>query len=110
LSEDAEPRSADSSSGSVSAARTVAAMMAGATAVMWAEAAIRFLLTKNPSVLWNLVLPEKTGDVAAIWLVAVLIGLVAFCLAYLLFRRKRRIGSLKLWTIILLLSVILRYL
>jgi hypothetical protein len=86
-----------------------AALMAGGTAVMWAEVVVRYLMTGSFDYR-NLILPEKSGDVLAIWLAALAVGVVVSVIAYLSFRRGRRVGSLRAWIAILLISAFLQYL
>ena len=89
---------------------TLAALMAGITAFSWAEAIIRFLATNATLLNLTFILPERVGDVVAIWAAALLVGLAVFVAAYFLFRRRRGLGSIRAWTMILLVSLILRYL
>jgi ABC-type nickel/cobalt efflux system permease component RcnA len=84
--------------------------MAGIAAVMWAQAIIRYLAANMSLEFWNLVLPEKTAYVLEIWLASISMGLVVFVAANLLFRKRKRVGSVRVWLAILLVSSILRYL
>jgi len=86
----------------------VAALMAGATAVMWAQVPVRYLVAGTFDIL-NLLLPEKSGDVLEIWLISLLVGIVVFLVAYPLFRRRRKVASIRAWTAVLLVSALLRY-
>lgn len=85
----------------------IAATFAAGTAYMWAEAVIRALATNTTLGGWYFIYPERTGDVVAIWVTAVVASLVVFLLSYALFRGKPRVGSLRLWTAIFTISVIL---
>jgi hypothetical protein len=89
---------------------TVASVLAGITAVLWAQAIIRYLTANMTIEFWNLIFPEKTADVLAIWLVSIIIGLAVFGAANLLFRKIKRVSSVRVWIVILLASAILRYL
>jgi LPXTG-motif cell wall-anchored protein len=111
LTAETEPEVADKPSGSsLNASPTVASILAGIAAVMWAQTVIRYLAANMTLEFWNLILPEKTADVVAIWLASVVIGLVVLAAAYLLFRKRKRVGSVRVWIAILLVSAILRYL
>ena len=111
LTAENKPKAADKPSwSSLGASPAVASVMAGIAAVMWTEAIIRYVAANNSLLYWNLILPEKTSDVVAIWLAAIVVGVVVFAACSVLFRKRRRVGSVKLWTAILLVSAILRYL
>ena len=111
MTAETEPEAADKLSGSsLGASPRVASILAGITAVMWAQAIIRYLAANMSLEFSNLILPEKTADVVAIWLASIIIGLVVLVAAYLLFRKRRRVGTVRVWIAILLVSAILRYL
>jgi uncharacterized membrane protein YeaQ/YmgE (transglycosylase-associated protein family) len=111
LTAETKPEAADKPSGSsLNASPTVASILAGITAAMWAQTIIRYLAANMTIEFQNLILPEKTTDVVAIWLASIIIGLVVFVAANLLFRKRKRVGSVRVWIAILLVSSILRYL
>ena len=87
----------------------LASLMAGGIAFMWAEVVIRYIVTGGFEP-WNLILPEKVGDVVVIWLAGLAVGLVVFGLAYFLWRGKKRVGALRAWMAALLVSAFLQYL
>lgn len=95
------------SGSSLGASPIVAAMMAGGTAYAWAEAIIRYLATNTPVGGWYMLYAARDGDIVAMWLTAIVAGLAVFTLAYLVFRKKSSVGSLRMWTIILAVSLIL---
>jgi hypothetical protein len=109
LTADTERTGADEAAKPMSAGPTVAAFMAGATAFMWTEAIVRYLVTRVSLLNWYLIFPERVGDVVAIWLIAVIAGLVVFAVARMLFRGRQRVGSLRMWTALLVISLFLRY-
>ena len=81
--------------------------MAGGTAYAWAEAIIRYLGTNTSLGNWYFVFPARDGDIVAMWLTAMVAGLVVFAASYLVFRRRASIGSLRMWTVILAISLII---
>lgn len=85
----------------------VAAMMAGGVAYSWAEAAIRYLATNTPLGIWYFAFPARDGDIVAMWLTAVIAGLAVFAVSYLVLRKKPAAGSLRMWTVIFALTLIL---
>ena len=92
---------------SFGASPVVAATYAAGIAYMWGEAAIRFLATNTALGGWYFLYPMRTGDVAAIWLTGIIASLVVFVVAYALFKGKTRVGSLWVWTAILVISTII---
>jgi hypothetical protein len=86
----------------------VAAVYASGIAYMWLEAAFRIAFTYSPNfnnlwMLWN----GRVGDIAALWLTISGVSLVSFFgLGYVLFRGRPRVGSILVWTIALVVSVI----
>jgi hypothetical protein len=83
-----------------------AAGYAGGVAYMWGEAVLRYLWTNTSLGNWFLY-PQRTGDVSAIWLFSVVISLTGFVLFYGLFRKRQRVGTIKIWTILLVASAII---
>lgn len=84
----------------------VAAMMIGGTAYAWAEAIIRYLATNTSLGAWYVIFPARDGDIVAMWVTAIVAGLVFFAASYVIFRNKSRVGSLRMWTVILAVSLI----
>ncbi|HZY47207.1 MAG TPA: LPXTG cell wall anchor domain-containing protein [Candidatus Bathyarchaeia archaeon] len=82
-----------------------AAGYAAGVAYLWGEAVLRYLWTNTSLTNWFLY-NARTGDVAAIWLFSVIISLLGFALVFVLFRKRERFGSIKLWTIMLVVSAI----
>jgi integral membrane sensor domain MASE1 len=73
---------------------------------LWGEAVARYLWTNTS--LGNVYLYNaRTGDVSAIWLLSVISAVIGFGLFYGLFRKRERIGSITLWTAILVVSAII---
>ncbi|MDV3277108.1 MAG: hypothetical protein LYZ69_01405 [Nitrososphaerales archaeon] len=73
---------------------------------LWGEAVLRYLWTNTSLGSWYLY-TQRTGDVAVIWLFSVVISLVGFVSVYVLFRRKERVGSITLWTALVVVSAII---
>ena len=74
---------------------------------VWTQAILRLLGTFNalPAsfTLWQ----DRAGDIAAMWLVMSVVALVVFfVVGYVVFRGRSRVGSIKLWTILLIVSAI----
>jgi LPXTG-motif cell wall-anchored protein len=85
-----------------------AAFLAGIV-YMWGEALFRLAFTYNANfdafwVLWN----GRVGDIAAMWLtISGVAAVIVFPLGYLFFRRRTHLGSIQVWTIVLILSAII---
>ncbi len=91
---------------SVRATPLIAAAYVAALAYVWMEAFLRYFAT-NTTLLANLVLfNARDGDIAAMWLTMGIVAAVAFGIAFLAFRRKASVGSLTLWTVLLIVSAI----
>src|SRR5438876_852614 len=80
----------------------VAAGFLAGIVYMWVEALFRLLFTNNANfdavyVLWQ----ARVGDIAAIWLVSLI---VFFVFGFLVFRGRSRVGSIWFWTILLIIS------
>lgn len=86
----------------------VAAAYTAGIVYMWLEAALRIAFTYNANFdslwsLWN----GRVGDIAAMWLTISGLSLVAFFgLAHWLFKGRSHVGTIKWWTIALIVSVI----
>jgi hypothetical protein len=86
----------------------VAAAYAAGIVYMWGEAAFRIAFTNFPDFnaayqLWN----GRVGDIAAMWLTISVVSLALFFgLGYLLFKGRSHVGTIRLWTIALVVSVI----
>ncbi len=83
-----------------------AAAYAAGVAYLWTEAVTRYLAT-NTSYFPYMVYSQRTGDVVTIWLTSVVVSLVAFLILWGAFRRRSRVGSIIVWTAILVASVII---
>ncbi len=83
-----------------------AAAYAAGIAYMWTEALVRYLAT-NTSYFPYMVYSERTGDVVAIWLTSVIVSLLAFFAVWTASRSKNRVGSIAVWTAILVVSTII---
>ena len=100
--------SIESNGGTALATPLVAAAYAAGIVYMWGEAAFRLAFTNSPDfnakwVLWN----GRVGDIAAMWLTISVVSLALFFgLGYLLFKGRSHVGTIKLWTIALIVSVI----
>lgn len=85
----------------------VAAAFAAGIIYMWLEAVFRLLFTytslANTYVLWN----GRVGDIAAMWVTISAVALGAFfVLRYGIFRGRTQVGTIPVWTILLIVSVI----
>jgi len=49
----------------------------------------------------------RTGDVVAIALTEAVVGILVAALAYALFRKRARVGSITIWTAVLVISAII---
>ena len=84
-----------------------AAFIAG-IAYMWIEAAIRLIFTHYPQtsvdyVLWN----GRVGDIAAMWLtMGGVSALIFLALAFGPLRGREHVGTIRLWTGLLLVSAL----
>ena len=90
------------------ASPVAAAAFAAGIVYMWAEMIFRYAFTHSPSfnsdyyILWN----GRPGDVASMWLTILLIEVIVFFVLALLWRGRERVGSLRVWTIVLIVSAI----
>ena len=83
----------------------VAAAFAAATIYMWAEGVIRIWFSKGGDAqlrLWG----PRAGDIAGMWLAMVIIALAAFFVLAAMWRKRTEVGSIRLWTIVLIVSAI----
>ena len=83
-----------------------AAAFAAATIYMWAEGIIRLWFAQGGDAhlrLWS----ARAGDIAGMWLAMVVIGLVAFFVLAGAWRKRSSVGTIPLWTIVLILSAII---
>jgi hypothetical protein len=84
----------------------IAAGYAAGVAYLWGEAILRYLWTNTSLGSWFLY-PQRTGDVAAIWFFSVVFSLVGFGAVYAISKRRTSGGSIKFWTIVLVVSAII---
>ena len=85
----------------------VASAFVAGIVYLWTAAILRLLGTFGalPAAfaLWQ----DRAGDIAAMWLTMSVVGLgVFFVLGFLVFRGRSRVGSIRLWTILLIVSAI----
>ncbi len=97
----------DTTADSGAVSPVVAAAFAAGIVYMWGEAIFRliFTYTSLPDTysLW----PGRAGDIAAMWLTISVVAIVLyFVLARLVFRGRTQVGTLKFWTIALIVSAI----
>lgn len=94
--------------------RTGASPVAAATFLagivyVWGEGIFRYVFTNFPSVpafyqLWN----GRAGDIAAMWLSISVIALAVFLIfRFRVWRGRARVGSITVWTILLIVSAII---
>ncbi len=92
---------------SAGATPLVAAAYVGVIAYLWTEAIVRYLAT-NTAYLANLVLwNARDGDIAAMWLTMAVVAFVVFLLAFVVLRRRTSVGTLPLWTLVLVVSAVI---
>ena len=89
------------------ASPTVAAAFAAGIVYMWGEAIFRLVFTFFPDVpntynLWG----GRVGDVAAMWLTISVVALVVFFVLSRLWRSRHGVSTIRLWTIVLIVSAI----
>ncbi len=85
----------------------VAAAYAAGIAYLWTEALVRYLTTNTSLGASYLLYPQRTGDVVAIWVTSVVVSLLAFLTVWGVFRGRSRLGSIYVWTAILVVSTII---
>ena len=84
-----------------------AAAFIASIAYMWIEAAIRLIFTHYPQtsvdyVLWN----GRVGDIAAWLTMGVVSALIFLALAFGPLRGREHVGTIRLWTALLLISAL----
>ena len=90
------------------ASPSVAAAFAAGIVYVWGEAIFRLIFTFFPDVpatytLWS----GRAGDIAAMWLTISVVAVVVFAvLSRLVWRGHDHVGSLRMWTIVLIVSAI----
>ena len=90
------------------ASPSVAAAFAAGIVYVWGEAIFRLIFTFFPDVpatyaLWS----GRAGDIAAMWLTISVVAFVVFAvLSRLVWRGRDHVGSLRMWTIVLIVSAI----
>ena len=90
------------------ASPSVAAAFAAGIVYVWGEAIFRLIFTFFPDVpatytLWS----GRAGDIAAMWLTISVVAVVVFAvLSRLVWRGRDHVGSLRMWTIVLIVSAI----
>lgn len=90
------------------ASRRVAALMLAGSGYMWVYAFLHLLGTWTT--FWGTyqLYSAMGGDSAAIWLYTSVIALGMYlALYYVVFRKRETVGSLRLWTIVFALSVVI---
>ena len=95
-----------SNEGDKGASPKAAAAFAACTIYLWAEAIIRIWFSKGGDAqlrLWT----ERAGDIAGMWLAMVVIGLVAYFVLAAVWRKRPAVGTLPVWTIVLIVSAII---
>ena len=86
----------------------VAAAFGAGIIYLWLEAAFRLVFTYNTAfnnayMLWN----GRVGDIAAMWLTISGVALAAFfVLGFGVFRGRAQVGTIPVWTILLIVSAI----
>jgi hypothetical protein len=94
-----------SSEGGKGASPKAAAAFAAGTIYMWAEGIIRLWFSKGGDAqlrLWS----QRAGDIGAMWLAMTVIGLVAYFALASAWRKRSAVGSIPMWTIVLIVSAI----
>jgi hypothetical protein len=94
-----------SSEGGMGASPKVAAAFAACTIYMWAEGIIRIWFSKGGDAVLRL-WPQRAGDIAAMWLAMVVIGLVAYFVLAAAWSKRSSVGTIPVWTIVLVVSAI----
>ena len=95
-----------SNGGDKGASPKAAAAFAAATIYMWAEAIIRIWFAKGGDAhlrLWT----QRAGDIAGMWLAMIVIGLLAYFVLAAVWRKRIAVGTIPVWTIVLIVSAII---
>jgi len=108
MKEGAVSREIDRSSngGDKGASPKAAAAFAAGTIYMWAEAIIRIWFSKGGDLhlrLWT----QRAGDIAGMWLAMIVIGLLAYFVLAAVWRKRTAVGTIPVWTIVLIVSAII---
>ena len=95
--------------GGIGASPVAAAAFLAGIVYMWGEGIFRYVFTNFPSVptvytLWN----GRAGDIAAMWLTISVVALAVFLIfGFRVWRGRARVGSVLVWTIVLIVSAII---
>ena len=85
-----------------------AAGFAGGIVYAWVEAIFRILGTKTTFAAHYRLWQPRDGFITAMWLTGMALGLIVFLvLGFVVWKRRERIGSLRLWAIAFAVSAIL---
>jgi FtsH-binding integral membrane protein len=76
-------------------------------AYLWTEAILRYLMTNTSLGTWFMLYSTRTGDVVAIAVTEGVVGILVAALAYVLMRKRARVGSITIWTAVLIVSAII---
>ena len=101
---DVAERHAQSGASPVAAAAYLAGLV-----YLWGEALFRYVFTNYPSVPEHYMLyPARTGEIAAMWLTISVVAVAVFLFFGLrVWRSRTRVGSIPVWTIVLIISAII---
>ncbi len=94
-----------SGEGGMDASPKVAAAFAAGTVYMWAECILRIWFSKGGDAVLRL-WPQRAGDIAGMWLAMIVIGLVAYFALAAAWRKRSSVGTIPIWTIVLIVSAI----
>ena len=85
-----------------------AAYLAGLV-YLWGEALFRYVFTAYPSVPEHYMLYQaRTGEIAAMWLTISVVAVAVFLLfGFRVWRSRARVGSIPVWTIVLIITAII---
>ena len=87
--------------------RAAAAFLAGIV-YMWGEAVFRIVFTKTPLANYYVLWHGRVGDIAAMWLTISVVAVAVFLFFGLrVWRSRTRVGSIPVWTIVLIISAII---
>ena len=95
--------------GGIGASPVAAAAFLAGIVYMWGEGIFRYVFTNFPSVptvytLWN----GRVGDIAAMWLTISVVAVAVFLIfGFRVWRGRARVGSVLVWTIVLIVSAII---
>jgi len=74
---------------------------------LWTEAVVRYLMTNTTMGSWFMLYSTRTGDVVAIAVIEGVVAIILAALGYALFRKRPKVGSITIWTVILIVSAII---